>query len=91
MVLNLAKNTQEIFKSSKVEEKRQLLNFLLQNCQLQGKKLLFELKPSFDAIVEASKCSNWLHLIKEVRKCLENISSERWIQFLAFQIGKNFH
>jgi len=32
MVLNLAKNAQEIFKSSKVEEKRQLLNFLLQNC-----------------------------------------------------------
>ncbi len=57
-VLNLAKKAYEIFKSSEVNEKRQLLNFLLQNCKLQGKKLLFELKTPFDTVLLANKCSD---------------------------------
>ena len=43
MVLNLAKRAYEIFQSSEVAEKRQFLNFLLQNLKLQGKNLVFEL------------------------------------------------
>ena len=57
-VLNLAKKAYEIFKSSEVSEKRQLLNFLLQNCKLQGKNLSFELKTPFDTVLLANKCSN---------------------------------
>jgi len=60
MVLNLAKRAKEIFISSKVDEKRQLLNFLLQNLTLEGKKLNFELKTPFDTVFQASKCSNML-------------------------------
>jgi len=46
--------------SSEVEEKRQLLNFLLQNLKLQGKNLVFELKTPFDTVLQVSKCSNLL-------------------------------
>jgi len=60
MVLNLAKRALEIFKSSEINEKRQLLNFLLQNCRLDGKKLIFELKTPFNTILQAQKCSNLL-------------------------------
>ena len=60
MTLNLAKRAYEIFESSEVTEKRQLLNFLLQNLKLRGKKLLFELKTPFDTVLQASKCSDWL-------------------------------
>jgi len=60
MVLNLAKKAYEIFQSSEVEEKRQLLNFLLQNLTLDGKKLNFELKTPFDTVLQSSKCSNLL-------------------------------
>lgn len=59
-VLNLAKRAYKIFQSSEVSEKRQLLNFLLQNCKLQGKKLLFELKTPFDTVLQANKCSSML-------------------------------
>ncbi len=59
-VLNLTKRAYEIFESSEVNEKRQLLNFLLQNLQLRGKKLEFTLKKPFDAILEANKCSTVL-------------------------------
>jgi len=60
MVLNLAKKAQEIFISSEVSEKRQLLNFLLQNLQLQDRNLVFTLKTPFDKVLEANKCSTLL-------------------------------
>lgn len=60
IVLNLAKKAYEIFQNSEVEEKRQLLNFLLQNLKLDGKNLIFELKTPFNTVFQASKCSNLL-------------------------------
>ena len=59
-VPNLAQKALEIFESSEVSEKQQLLNFLLQNLKLQGKKLLFELKTPFDTVLQANKCSTLL-------------------------------
>ena len=44
MGLHLVKKAYEIFQSSEVSEKRQLLNFLLQNLKLSGRKLIFTLK-----------------------------------------------
>jgi hypothetical protein len=53
-VLNLAQKALEIFKSSEPMEKRELLNFLLQNPQLKGRKLVFTLKTPFDRVLEAN-------------------------------------
>jgi hypothetical protein len=39
MVMNLATRTKEIFESSEVDEKRQLLNLVFQNLKLDGKNL----------------------------------------------------
>ena len=55
-VLSLAQKAYEVFKSSEIPEKRQLLNFLLQNLKLQDKKLSFELKTPFDTVLQANKC-----------------------------------
>ena len=60
MVLELASRAYEIFKSSEIDEKRQLLNSLRQNCLLDGKKLKFELKKPFDVILSYSKSQAWL-------------------------------
>ncbi len=59
MVLNLAKRAYEIFESSEVAEKRQLLNFLLQNLELKGRKLTFNLKTPFDTVLLSNKCVGW--------------------------------
>ena len=59
-VLKLAGRAFEIFESSKVEEKRQLLGYLLQNCGLRGRKLEFTLKKPFDVILDHAKSENWL-------------------------------
>ncbi|MBS4164864.1 hypothetical protein PRO82_002204 [Candidatus Protochlamydia amoebophila] len=39
MVMNLTARAREIFESSEVDEKRQLLNFVFQNLKLDGKNL----------------------------------------------------
>jgi len=54
-VLDLASRALEIFQSSGVNEKRALLNFLLQNPVLNGRKLLFKMKNPFDIIAQHSK------------------------------------
>ena len=54
-VLNLAQRALSIFQNSEVMEKRQLLNFLLQNPQLQGRNLVFTLKAPFDTVLEANR------------------------------------
>lgn len=53
-VFSLANRALEIFQSSEANEKRQILNFLLQNCRLSGKKLSFELRSPFDTILEVA-------------------------------------
>jgi hypothetical protein len=59
-LLNLCSRAPELFKSSKVEQKRQLINFLLSNLQLRGKKLKYTLKKPFDVLVDLGYRSNWL-------------------------------
>lgn len=58
MVLNLAQRAKEVFIGSEAPNQRQILNFLLQNLTLDGKKLNFELKTPFDTVLEANKCSD---------------------------------
>ena len=54
-VLSLAKRAEELFESSEVEEKRQLVNFLFLNLQMDGKKLLYKLKAPFDEVLVANE------------------------------------
>ena len=44
MILSLAQRSREIFESSEVDEKRQLLNFVFQNLELKDKKLFVTLR-----------------------------------------------
>lgn len=52
-VLDLAKRASQIFESSEVNEKRQILGMLLSNCRVSEGKLLWELKSPFDVIASA--------------------------------------
>ena len=51
MTLNIAKRAKEIFMSSEIGEKRQLLSFLLQNCSLNEKKLEFTMRSPFNLML----------------------------------------
>ena len=49
----------ELFKSSKVEQKRALLNLLLSNCTLKDGKLLYSLNKPFDMLVNLTTNEKW--------------------------------
>lgn len=53
---NLAARAKEIFESSEVDEKRQLLNFVFQNLKLDGKNLSIETCELFTTLVDYKKC-----------------------------------
>jgi site-specific DNA recombinase len=53
-VLSLASRARDIFESSEVDEKRQLLNFVFQNLELKEKKLSVTLREPFKIIKDAS-------------------------------------
>ena len=51
MVMNLAARAREIFESSEVDEKRELLNLVFQNLKLEGKKMLTEICEPFSTMI----------------------------------------
>jgi hypothetical protein len=57
-VLRLASKAKDLFESSEVEEKRQLLNFVFQNLILDGKKLAHTLRELFSMIMNMKTCPN---------------------------------
>jgi len=50
----------QLFQSSELEERRQLLKFALQNCVLDGKKVRYTLQKPFDAILIYASRQAWL-------------------------------
>jgi uncharacterized membrane protein YheB (UPF0754 family) len=61
-IIEIASRAPQLFeaKSSEVEQKRYLINFVLSNLKLDGEKLAFTLKEPFDALAKYAKTQNWL-------------------------------
>ncbi len=59
-LLDIVSRAYELFESSKVEQKRQLINFVLSNLQLKGKKLIFTVRKPFDLFINSKSRSEWL-------------------------------
>lgn len=53
-VLDLAKRVKDIFMSSKLKEKQQLLNFVFSNLRLDGEKLSVTLREPFSTLLAMS-------------------------------------
>lgn len=72
-VFSLANRALEIFESSEPNEKRQLLNFFIQNCRLSGKNLAFELKSPFNVIAQSNNTLSGSG--DRIRTCDQRINS----------------
>lgn len=59
-ILDITQRAWEIFESSEVEDKTQFLNFILQNCELDGKKLVFKLKTPFQGVFDYAQTGSML-------------------------------
>ncbi len=58
-ILNLADRAYDLFMSSEVEEKRQLIKLVLQNVKMDGKKIVYDVQKPFDLMIEASDSHLW--------------------------------
>jgi site-specific DNA recombinase len=56
----LANKASDLFESSKISEKRELINFLFSNLALRGRKLEYTLRKPFDMMINLDRCSKWL-------------------------------
>ncbi len=56
-ILSIAGRAREIFDSSEIDEKRQILNYLLQNPVVKDKKLYFTMKKPFDMLLNIPRVS----------------------------------
>lgn len=60
MVMNLAGRAREIFESSEVDEKRELVNLVFQNLKVEGKKMLTDVLEPFHTMIGYKECpTNW--------------------------------
>ena len=66
-VLNLSSRAYDLFKSSEVEERRQLIKLVLSNTRIEGKKVRFEAQKPFLQILDFADRQAWLPLLNAFR------------------------
>ena len=59
-VLEISSRAYELFKSSEVEERRQLIKLVLSNTRIEGKKVRFEAQKPFNQILDFADRQAWL-------------------------------
>ncbi len=58
-LVSITSRAWEIFKSSKIDRKRQLLGMLTSNLEVDDKKLYIELKSPFNLVYDLNKTQEW--------------------------------
>lgn len=61
-LVSLAARASDLFKSSKTEEKRQLIKYVFSNFEIDGKNVGFSIRKPFDKLLNLSKGQDWLRL-----------------------------
>ena len=59
-LLDLAYRAYDLFLSSEMDEKRQLIGFVFSNLQIRGKNLEYSMRKPFDAMANAHTYPEWL-------------------------------
>lgn len=60
-LLDIASNAHDLFVSSEIEEKRQLMGFVFSNLKIRGKNLEYSMRRPFNMLVNTSNRQEWLH------------------------------
>jgi hypothetical protein len=58
-ILSIAHEAEDLFKSSEVEEKRKLINLVLQNLKVEGSNLDYEYARPFNILAQSVNCNEW--------------------------------
>ena len=88
-LLELANKAYDLFKSSEVEERRQLLKLVLQNLRVEGKTVRYDALKPFDTILNYSDHQSWHPIWDDVRTYINSIDPKEKAQiFILLQYFK---
>ena len=87
-LLELANRAYDLFKSSEVEERRQLLKLVLQNLRVEGKEVRYDLIKPFDTILVYADSKSWLRIVKDVRTTIQQQEEYVYIPDLRVYANK---
>ena len=59
-LITLASHAYDLFESSTIDEKRQLLGYAFSNLELEGATLRFSLRKPFNLFADLATCQEWL-------------------------------
>ncbi len=75
-LLKLVNRAYDLFVSSEVEERRQLVKLVLQNLRVEGKEVRYDAIKPFDTIIDYANRQAWLRWLNPVRTFfIEQITS----------------
>jgi len=66
-VFSIASMAYELLESSKIEQKRKLINYVFTNLELEGVTLRYSLRKPFDLMTNCTTHSEWLGLLDTLR------------------------
>jgi hypothetical protein len=66
-LLKLSAKAWEVFQGSTVVKKRELVNLVFANLQLNGASLCYSLRKPFDAFVNCHECQEWRAFVDSLR------------------------
>lgn len=66
-LLNIFSRASELFRKADIEKKRQLINFVLSNLEIDGDKLVYQAKKPFDVLLETAESNKWYKLVDRFR------------------------
>jgi site-specific DNA recombinase len=84
-IITIAQNAHKLFENASKEQKRQLLNLLVSNLKLDGKKLEYKLKNPFDRVLISNTRHNWGPLCDTFRTFTSNDFEEMHETFRIFE------
>ena len=66
-ILDLTSRAYELFESSEMEERKQLITLVLSNLRIENDKVLYDVQKPFDLIVKANVCKRWRPAVDYLR------------------------
>lgn len=90
-ILELCARAGKLFRDANSEERRTLLKLVLQNCELDQKTLVWELRKPFDAVFDCTGRQVWLPLLDMFREkqILLDVNLEAFRALLAYLDGRS--
>ena len=83
-ILEIANRAYALFKGSQISKKRELINFIFANLEVDGSNLVYKIKEPFNELLFCGQSWKWLAQASQIRTFVENynrVKEKYWESF----------